>query len=350
VQSRGQPNDSCFFVASPECLRFFAGMARRSRIEYSGAIYHVINRGNYRSFIFETAGARKSFLECLDTCCASQGWILHAWVLMGNHYHLCVETPNPNLVEGMKWLQSTFANRFNRFRKVNGHVFQGRYKAILLDGEAIGPVCHYIHLNPVRAGLTVCSDLENYEPGSFNRLWHPRRRRAHESFESVLAAAGGLKDSRSGRQRYRDYLEWLSQEDAEKKRLGFEKMCRGWIKGGKEFREAVLADLKDQVSVRVSEAEAAEIREPRWRRATADLLSFMGKTEADLRSSAKSAAWKVAMARLLRERYLAPNRWIAEHLHMGRVSTVQSAVSRFRTNGGPAEKFWEKLKKHETLG
>jgi len=235
VIGRGQPNDSCFFVASPECLRFFAGMARRSRIEYSGAIYHVINRGNYRSFIFETAGARRSFLECLDTCCASQGWILHAWVLMGNHYHLCVETPNPNLVEGMKW-------------------------------------------------------------------------------------------------------------------LGFEKMCRGWIKGGKEFREAVLADLKDQVSVRVSEAEAAEIREPRWRRATADLLSFMGKTEADLRSSAKSAAWKVAMARLLRERYLAPNRWIAEHLHMGRVSTVQSAVSRFRTNGGPAEKFWEKLKKHETLG
>ena len=108
-------------------------MARRSRVEHAGAIYHLINRGNYRSFIFETAGARQSFLECLDLCCEAQGWRLHAWVLMGNHYHLCVETPEPNLVEGMKWLQSTFANRFNRFRKANGHVFQGRYKAILLD-------------------------------------------------------------------------------------------------------------------------------------------------------------------------------------------------------------------------
>ena len=325
-------------------------MARRSRIEFSGAIYHVINRGNYRSYIFETVGARKSFLECLDTCCVSQGWILHGWVLMGNHYHFCVETPKPNLVEGMKWLQSTFANRFNRFRKANGHVFQGRYKSILLDEEAIGPVCHYIHLNPVRAGLIVCSELERYESSSFNRLWFPRRRRAHERFDAVLAAAGGLRDTRPGRQSYLDYLEWLSEDDVEKKRLGFEKMCQGWIKGGEKFREAVLEDLKDEVSVRVSEAEAAEIREPRWRRATADLLTLLGKTEADLRSSAKSAAWKVAMARLLRERYLAPNRWIAEHLHMGRVSTVQSAVSRFRTNGGPAEKDWEKLKKHETLG
>jgi len=192
-----------FLLVYLESLCLLVGMARRSRIEYSGAIYHVINRGNYRSFIFETDGARKSFLECLDTCCQAQGWSLHAWVLMGNHYHLCVETPEPNLVEGMKWLQSTFANRFNRFRKVNGHVFQGRYKAILLDGEAVGAVCHYIHLNPVRAGLTGCSELEKYNVSSFHRLWHPRRRRPYESFEAALEGAGGLKDTRAGRKLYR---------------------------------------------------------------------------------------------------------------------------------------------------
>lgn len=325
-------------------------MARRSRIEFAGAIYHVVNRGNYRSSIFDTAGARKSFLGCLDQCCASQGWKLHAWVLMGNHYHLCVETPEPNLVEGMKWLQSTFANRFNRFRKMNGHVFQGRYKAILLDGEAVGPVCHYIHLNPVRADLASCSELEQYEPCSFHRLWHPRKRKPYEFFDRALGAAGGLKDTRDGRRLYRDYLEWLSEEEAEKKRLGFEKMCRGWMKGTKEFRKAVLDDLKDATSVRVSEAEAAGLREPRWERATAELLALLGKTDADLCSGAKGSPWKVAMARLLRERYLAPNRWIAGRLRMGRVSTVQSAVSRFRTRGGPAEDHWEKLKKHETLG
>ena len=98
-------------------------MARKSRIEYAGARYHVINRGNYRSWIFERSGARKSFLSCLDEACVSMGWRLYAWCLMDNHYHLYFETPEPNLVEGMRWLQSTFANRLNRYHHANGHVF-----------------------------------------------------------------------------------------------------------------------------------------------------------------------------------------------------------------------------------
>ena len=117
-------------------------MARKLRIEYAGACYHVINRGNYRSWIFETEGAKESFLKCLGEACEACNWKLHAWCLMGNHYHLALETPEGNLVAGMRWLQSTFSNRFNRFRQENGHVFQGRYKAILLDEEALGVVCH----------------------------------------------------------------------------------------------------------------------------------------------------------------------------------------------------------------
>ena len=117
-------------------------MARKARIEYAGAFYHVLNRGNYRNWIFESEGARKSFLKCLAETCEAKGWRVYPWCLMINHYHLLIETPEPNLVVGMKWLQSTFANRFNRFRKENGHVFQGRYKAILLDGDAIGAVCY----------------------------------------------------------------------------------------------------------------------------------------------------------------------------------------------------------------
>ena len=128
-------------------------MARKVRVEYAGAFYHVINRGNYRSWIFETEATRKSVLKCLTEVCQAKGWRVYAWCLMSNHYHLLIETPEPNLVSGMRWLQSTFANRFNRYRKENGHVFQGRYKALLIDGEALGAVCHYIHLNPIRAGL-----------------------------------------------------------------------------------------------------------------------------------------------------------------------------------------------------
>ena len=140
---------------------------------------------------------------------------------MGNHYHLCVETPHPNLVEGMRWLQSTFANRFNRFRNSNGHVFQGRYKAILLDGHALGAVCHYIHLNPVRAGLVRAMSLQTYSDSSFARLWYPSLRRSYEFPEVALEYAGTLTDSMAGRRKYRDYLSWLSETDAEKQRLGF---------------------------------------------------------------------------------------------------------------------------------
>jgi hypothetical protein len=269
---------------------------------------------------------------------------------MSNHYHLCIETPDANLVDGMKWLQSTFANRFNRFRKEHGHVFQGRYNAILLDGAAVGPVCHYIHLNPVRAGIIDCGKLQDYTFSSFHRLWHPGKRRAFESLESSLESAGGLKDTAAGRRLYRDYLSWLSADDPAQKALGFESMCSGWAKGADDFRKSVLEDVKDRVASRVSESEASEMRESRWERATAELLRLLGRSDAEIKQSAKGAVWKVAIARMLRERYLVPNAWIAQRLQMGQTSTVQSAVSRHRTAIKQNEENWRLLQKHETLG
>lgn len=135
-------------------------MTRKLRIEYEGAVYHVINRGNYRADIFEQSGAKAAFLKCLDEACQKSGWIVHAWVIMRNHYHLALETPRGNLVPGMHWLQATFSARFNRFRKENGHLFQGRYKAILVEPDrALGSLCQYIHLNPIRAKAVRTSEL-----------------------------------------------------------------------------------------------------------------------------------------------------------------------------------------------
>ncbi|CAA7076337.1 transposase [Lentimonas sp. CC4] len=322
-------------------------MARKTRIEYAGARYHVINRGNYRSWIFESAGARKSFLKCLDEVCIAMGWRLYAWCLMSNHYHLCIETPEPNLVEGMRWLQSTFANRFNRFHHANGHVFQGRYKAILLDGDALGAVCHYIHLNPVRAGLVEAAELEQYKNSSFAQLWYPSRRSAFESPEVALEFAGGLVDSRAGRKKYREYLDWLSQSEGDQKQMGFEKMSRGWVKGTKDFKRAILDDLKDEQIQRVVEAEASEMREPRWERTLCEGLDTINYEAEDLLSGRKGQGWKVDLARYLREVHLAPYRWIAENLHMGAPSYVQSLVSRRRKQDPSKE--WILLQKHEKL-
>src|SRR3954467_277161 len=131
-------------------------MARPLRIEYSGAIYHVMNRGDRRQDIFRDASDRTLFLETLGRTCAKTDWQLHAWCLMSNHFHLVIETPRANLVAGMKWLLGTYTMRFNRRHHYNGHLFGGRYKAQLIDDSAPGylrTAVDYVHLNPARAGL-----------------------------------------------------------------------------------------------------------------------------------------------------------------------------------------------------
>ena len=111
-------------------------MARPLRIEYAGAVYHVMARGNQGHAIFRDDEDRQRFLETLGEACEKTGWWVHAYVLMGNHYHLLVETPEGNLVAGMKWLQGTYTQRYNGRHEVFGHLFQGRYKAVVIDGQS----------------------------------------------------------------------------------------------------------------------------------------------------------------------------------------------------------------------
>ena len=131
-------------------------MARKLRLEYPGAIYHVMNRGDHREPIFRDDHDREQFLTTLGEACAKTGWQVHAWCLMGNHFHLVLETPQANLVAGMKWLLGVYTSRFNRRHKLFGHLFSGRYKSLIVDGRGNGylrTVCDYVHLNPARARL-----------------------------------------------------------------------------------------------------------------------------------------------------------------------------------------------------
>jgi len=133
-------------------------MARPLRYEAAGALYHVMARGDGGKAVFEDDRDRFAWLELMERACERFGWRAHAWVLMGNHFHLLLETPEPNLVAGMKWLLGVFSQDWNRRRLRRGHVFQGRYKAVVVNGEArdgwyFRVVADYIHLNPVRAGL-----------------------------------------------------------------------------------------------------------------------------------------------------------------------------------------------------
>jgi REP element-mobilizing transposase RayT len=110
-----------------------AGVARKLRVEYPGAIYPVMNRGDRREAIFRDDRDRELFLETLGEACRKTGWAVQAWCLMSNHFHLVVETPQANLVGGMKWFLGTYTSRFNRRHKLFGHLFSGRYKALIVD-------------------------------------------------------------------------------------------------------------------------------------------------------------------------------------------------------------------------
>lgn len=309
-------------------------------MEYEGAVYHVISRGNYRADVFGKESTREAFLKCLDEACAKSGWVVHAWCVMSNHYHLCVETPSPNLVAGMKWLQATFSLRFNRLRNERGHVFQGRYKALLVAPEAVGAVCHYIHLNPVRAKVRTLATLANWPWTSVAWLTAPRERRAWFSAEACLVHAGGLKDTPADRRRYLEYLGWLQEDDEGKKALRFEQMSKGWVVGESDFKKE-LVQLNEGARAMLLQGGDRKLAEELWETQTTKCLGAAAKTEASVTDEAKGAPWKVAIAAVLKATTTASNPWIARRLNMGSPFRLSRLVSDCRANPKNYEPYME---------
>jgi putative transposase len=183
-------------------------MARQLRNEHPGAVYHVTSRGNRREPIFQDAVDTTAFLTGLARVVRDCAWLCHAYCLMENHFHLVVETPRPNLAIGMRRLNSSYAQGFNSRHSRVGHVFQGRYHAILVEKESyLLEVCRYVVLNPVRAGL--CAAPEDWANSSYRATaglepassflttdWllgqlGDTRRRAHERYAAFVADAPG---------------------------------------------------------------------------------------------------------------------------------------------------------------
>ncbi len=152
-------------------------MARPLRIEYEGAFYHIAARGNERKKIFLSRADYEKFLANLKDAAARFSVVVHCYVLMGNHYHLIIETPKANLSSFMHAIQSGYTTYFNRKRSRSGHLFQGRFKSILVDRDAyLLELSRYIHLNPVRAHMTDAPGA--YPFSSYPAFIDPR----HETF------------------------------------------------------------------------------------------------------------------------------------------------------------------------
>ena len=169
-------------------------MPRPLRIQYEGAIYHLMNRGDRREAIVLDDQDRRTFLDTLAQACEKTGWQVHAFCLMSNHFHLVVETPQANLCVGMKWLLGTYTMRFNRSHGYWGHLFGGRYKAQMID-DATRATCEpsatTVHLNPARAGLVAAHDkMESYVWSSYPLYLRPARRPAWLRVDRLLGEYG----------------------------------------------------------------------------------------------------------------------------------------------------------------
>lgn len=301
-------------------------MARKLRLQFEGAIYHVINRGNYRGDVFDTPDKATAFEHCLFEASARMGWRLQAFVLMRNHFHLALMTPEPNLVEGMHWLQGTFATRFNRFRSERGHLFQGRYHALLVEpGRALRSVVDYIHLNPVRAGIVQAHQAIDFR-------WSSLRRFVRGDTPSSMSADWLPEVSSEGWKRYCKELSELAGNPVSQVENGFKSMCQGWAIGTPSWRKAIAEEHSNlALASGLSLKELSEFKLASWERALAGLLVQVGKTPSDAAADWKSALWKVSVAEALRRTTTATNRWIAEKLHMGAPNSVSQYLAMART-------------------
>ncbi len=294
-------------------------MARKLRVQYEGAIYHVMNRGDHRENIFRSDKDRELFLETLGEGCAKTDWQIHAWCLMRNHFHLVVETPKANLVDGMKWFLGTYTSRFNRRHKLFGHLFSGRYKALFVDGRGNGylkTACDYVHLNPARAKLLSAQQkLSDFRWSSFGEyLKPPAKRWQWLRVDRLLGEHGVPKDSDAGRREFESRMEIRrAVEDGQE----FKTVLRGWCLGSEAFRKELLAQMSERRGAEHYGAEIRESAEEKAQRIVQAEFKKLGWQEAELNRRRKGDPVKLGIALRLRQETTMTLAWIAERLQMG---------------------------------
>jgi REP element-mobilizing transposase RayT len=324
-------------------------MPRQLRIEYEGAIYHVLSRGNREEAIFRDDVDRQDFLKTLAEACQKAGFEVHAYCLMKNHFHLVVQTPQGNLVAGMRWLLSAYSLRLNHRHKLSGHVFSGRYKALVVDGSGEGylrTVCDYAHLNPVRAKLLPPgSRLLEYPWSSFGYyLTDPKHRPRWLRVDRLLREHGIAKDTAGGREEFERRMETRRQAKADPKE--WKGLRRGWCLGTESFKKNLLQRLHGKLGEHHSGALRKESQAARAEAIIAEELRRTGWKERELKQRPKNDAGKMALAARLRRETTLTISDIAQRLHMGSRKSFSSKLHQWRKTN---EKHTEQRKNRQKL-
>lgn len=348
-------------------------MPRSIRQEYAGAVYHVMCRGNNGQSIFEPArpvgfsesqavvgkkgDGQRLFLSTLEEACQQTGWRIHAYVLMSNHYHILLETPEANLVAGMKWFQGTYTQRFNAMFRCRGHLFQGRYKSLPVEEDAayFRAVGNYIHLNPFRAGLAgegVEKTLEEYEWSSYP-AYAGRCRKILKGLaqDRLLSACGIDPMSPKSRRMYRDQLVFKMRGEVELdgvEELAAKQIKRGWFVGGEDFRKWLAKQLPGKSDNLRGEQRAAH-DECEAERLLGAAMSVLQMTEEDFLKLRFNCPEKQAVAWLLKSYTTVTTVWLADRLQMGARSNVSRALTAI-TRGADAKRRGLKEKMTQWTG
>ena len=338
-------------------------MPRQARIEYEGAIYHVMARGNRLDKIVRTEEDKEVFEQTLEEVIRKMGWVLYAYTLMGNHYHLVFKTPVANLVEGMTWFQSTVTKRHNARNRLRGHLFSGRYKAVLVEeGDYLSTLIHYVHLNAVRAKLIKPEDgIENYQWCSLADYLKPESKRRDWIAVGKGLAHLGYEDKASGRKLFLKDTEGL----IDRKRLkragvvaieGANKQVtleRGWCFGSQAFREkmiGLLGDAMPDLGTKKKKAngysgiQTDDHGENAARQYLAESLGVLGLSHEELLSLNKTDWRKAMIVRVIRRNTSVKLDWICENLNMGARNSVGRAEQLLKEvlkNDKEIRKKWE---------
>ncbi len=305
-------------------------MARKLRVQYPGAMYYVMNRGDHQEAIFRSGDDREVFLGTLEEGCVRADWQVHAFCLMGNHFHLVLATPRANLAEGMKWFLGTYTSRFNHRHHVFGHLFSGRYKAKPVDGSGNGylkAACDYAHLNPVRAGLLAAEQpLQSYRWSSYRLyLLAPGARPPWLRTDRLLGEWGLPMDTPAGREQFALHMEARRKAEATG---DLSEMPRGWCLGSEEFRQELLLQMTTAQGSKFAGPEWKETGEKKAERILSQEMQRRGWTTAELEQRRKADPEKLQIARRLRAETVVTFKWIAEHLRMGAPGYVSNSPRR----------------------
>ncbi|MHC4777181.1 MAG: transposase [Planctomycetota bacterium] len=303
-----------------------------------------MSRGDRKEVVFRSDADRELWLTTLGQACERTGWKIHAYVIMPNHFHLLLETPEANLVAGMKWFQGTFTQRINTRRELPGHLFQGRYKALVIDPTEkrhFETVAHYIHMNPLRAGILRKSGmgLKDFPWSSFPYyLTHPRMRPQWLDVSSLFWALG-LRDNARDRKRLEKRMHeiglgWSSAKGKKDLEKEWKPIRRGWYLGEERFKSTLLDLIKDVVKGKKRDSFSGDATTLHDEQKAIQLLGAglraLNMNEEALLALKKGAPEKAAMAWLLHARTTVGNRWISERLQTGHPGRIPVLVRQAR--------------------